>query len=289
MILSSILIFATVVTGEPTPISTQIMLDRAGFSCNFIDGVWGQKSERAKELYAKSSIKPSREPLFCTETVTEAEIASLVKIPDTPQEKAELDHMGYESIQEMYSERGHVSPRCLAKLNPHITDWENVPAGTKIKIPNFNSIDSDLDSWPRKKYDTRPEATLLKISLSRYEITAFDAKGSIIAAFPCSIAANKAKRPEAGELKVVTTVARPNYTYSDGKAKPTKYIYFPGPNCPVGVAWIGLDLPGYGIHGTPNPATIGSAESHGCFRLANWNAARLYSMVKIGCRVIIEE
>ncbi len=289
MILSSLFLFAALSTHEPTPISTQIMLDRAGFSCNQIDGVWGAKSARAKELYALSNIKPSREPLLRTDIVTEAEIASLVKIPETPAEKAELDHMGYESIKEMYAERGHVSPRCLERLNSHIKDWANIKAGEKLTIPNFPSIDEDLDSWPRKKYDTRPEATLLKISLSRYEITAYDAKGNIIAVSPCSIAANKAKRPEAGELKVVTTVARPNYTYSDGKAKPTKYIYFPGPNCPVGVAWIGLDLPGYGIHGTPNPATIGSAESHGCFRLANWNAARLYSMVKIGCRVIIEE
>ena len=61
----------------------------------------------------------------------------------------------------------------------------------------------------------------------------------------------------------------------------------PGPNCPVGVAWIGLSLPGYGIHGTPDPSTIGRAESHGCFRLANWDVARLYSMVKTGTPVEI--
>lgn len=287
--IGTLIVLAAVATGEPTAISTQIMLDRAGFSCNFIDGVWGQKSDRARELYALSDIKPSREPLFCTEEVTEAQIASLVKIPDSPQEKAELDHMGYESIREMYSERGHVSPRCLAKLNPHITDWDNIKAGTKIKIPNFPSIDADLDSWPRKKYDTRAEATLIRISLSRYEITAYDAKGKIIAAFPCSIAKDKAKLPPHGELKVVNTIANPNYTYSDGKAKPTKYIYSPGPNCPVGVAWIGLNLSGYGIHGTPKPESIGSSESHGCFRLSNWNAARLYSMVKAGTKVIVEE
>ena len=56
-------------------------------------------------------------------------------------------------------------------------------------------------------------------------------------------------------------------------------------NC--GVAWLGLNLPGYGIHGTPRPATIGNAESHGCFRLANWNAARLYAMCPVGTSVII--
>ena len=70
--------------------------------------------------------------------------------------------------------------------------------------------------------------------------------------------------------------------------KAKKQILPNGPNCPVGVAWMGLNLPGYGIHGTPNPETIGRAESHGCFRLSNWNAARLYAMCQSGTKVIIE-
>jgi lipoprotein-anchoring transpeptidase ErfK/SrfK len=54
------------------------------------------------------------------------------------------------------------------------------------------------------------------------------------------------------------------------------------------VAWIGLDKPGYGIHGTPNPEQVGRTESHGCFRLANWNAAFLLKLVWIGMPVHIE-
>ena len=59
-------------------------------------------------------------------------------------------------------------------------------------------------------------------------------------------------------------------------------------NCPVGVAWIGLNLPGYGLHGTPRPESIGFTGSHGCFRLANWNAARLYAMCRPGTKVVVE-
>ena len=51
---------------------------------------------------------------------------------------------------------------------------------------------------------------------------------------------------------------------------------------------MGLNLPGYGIHGTPRPESIGFTGSHGCFRLANWNAARLFAMCKSGTRVVIE-
>ena len=62
----------------------------------------------------------------------------------------------------------------------------------------------------------------------------------------------------------------------------------PGPNNPVGVAWIGLDLPGYGIHGTPTPEHVGRTESHGCFRLANWDARTLLGMVWVGMPVTVE-
>jgi lipoprotein-anchoring transpeptidase ErfK/SrfK len=57
----------------------------------------------------------------------------------------------------------------------------------------------------------------------------------------------------------------------------------------VGVAWIGLDKPGYGLHGTVRPQDIGKTGSHGCFRLANWDAARLARAVSIGTPVVVRE
>jgi lipoprotein-anchoring transpeptidase ErfK/SrfK len=47
-----------------------------------------------------------------------------------------------------------------------------------------------------------------------------------------------------------------------------------GPNNPVGVAWIDLSKPHYGIHGTPVPKLVGKTESHGCIRLTNWSAPK---------------
>jgi lipoprotein-anchoring transpeptidase ErfK/SrfK len=62
----------------------------------------------------------------------------------------------------------------------------------------------------------------------------------------------------------------------------------PGPNGPVGVVWIDLTKEHYGIHGTPEPQTIGRAESHGCVRLTNWDAARLAQMVSGSTKVLFE-
>jgi lipoprotein-anchoring transpeptidase ErfK/SrfK len=54
------------------------------------------------------------------------------------------------------------------------------------------------------------------------------------------------------------------------------------------VAWIGLDRPGYGLHGTPAPEQVGRTESHGCFRLANWDARTLLELAWVGLPVRIE-
>jgi lipoprotein-anchoring transpeptidase ErfK/SrfK len=64
-----------------------------------------------------------------------------------------------------------------------------------------------------------------------------------------------------------------------------KLLIPPGPRNPVGVCWIALSLPGYGIHGTPTPEMIGKTGSHGCFRLTNWDATRLGGMVEAGIGV----
>jgi len=51
------------------------------------------------------------------------------------------------------------------------------------------------------------------------------------------------------------------------------------------LVWIALQGEGYGIHGTPEPGNIGKTASHGCVRLANWDALDLAQMVRKGTRV----
>ena len=305
--LASLLIFASLAFAETKTLAVQICLDKAGFSCNTIDGTWGGKSQRALERYCASRnlILPAtpedaydrlfadQDNLFRIETVTQSDLNALVRIPKDPAGKSQLPRMGYETIREMFAERGHVSQRALERTNPGV-DWNIVQPGLKLVIPDFPSIEEELRAGDRGRPNApkRPQAELVKVSLSRFEISAYDANGRQIALFPCSIAKDKGKLPPRGELKITSYIANPNYTYSPdfvpAGRKAAKYIFPEGPNCPVGVAWMGLSLPGYGIHGTPRPESIGNAESHGCFRLANWNAARLYAMCKSGTKIIIE-
>lgn len=59
----------------------------------------------------------------------------------------------------------------------------------------------------------------------------------------------------------------------------------PGPNNPVGTRWLGLGFPGYGIHGTNNPDSIGKAMSAGCIRMLNSDVEELTELVDIGTPV----
>ncbi|MCX7780315.1 MAG: L,D-transpeptidase [Negativicutes bacterium] len=76
-----------------------------------------------------------------------------------------------------------------------------------------------------------------------------------------------------------------------GSPSPTGTFYIankrPNPGGPYGAMWMGLSIPGYGIHGTNNPASIGGYVSKGCIRMYNKDVLELARIVPIGTPVII--
>lgn len=275
-------------------LALQVLLDRQNLSCNCVDGMWGARTEIALVTWQTLNGLPvtgvpdaavlqalgGATNVLARYMVTEADLTnSIAAVPAEWEERAKLPALKYETIQEMLAEKGHTSQRAIERLNPGVA-WPNPPAGTEVTLPDCSSSVS-------------AKAGSLRIALTRMEITAFDAEGKMIALFPCSIARDKSRRP-AGELCVKNVAPNPTYLYDpqmfvpDGP-KASKLVIPPGPNNPVGLAWIGLSLQGYGMHGTPIPEKIGRAESHGCFRLANWNAVKLIKMVRPGVPVIVEE
>jgi lipoprotein-anchoring transpeptidase ErfK/SrfK len=221
-------------------------------------------------------------PVYTTYTITAEDLARLQPLSPTWLGKSQQSALDYETILELVAEKGHAYPGFVRRINPGI-DWTNVVAGTEVQIPNA--------SLPRAK----AKAGFLIIHLQDKNLQVFDANTNLIAHFPCSIAQRVEKRP-VGELHVAVVAPNPNYTFNpevfpesaEARQLNRKLILPPGPNNPVGVAWIGLDKPGYGIHGTPSPEAVGRTESHGCFRLANWNAEYLVRLVGLGTTVYVE-
>ncbi|MDD5676823.1 MAG: L,D-transpeptidase [Kiritimatiellae bacterium] len=277
-----------------TVVAIQTRLDRMNLSCGCIDGKFGRKTRNAIEVWINNTglsrtnatiqtivtMLGSEEGVFAEHVVTEQAIIDLTPIPRTWADKANIATMGYETILEGVAELYHASQAAIRDLNPSIR-WPNPPAGSCLRVPKpFPAV--------------RVCASRLQISLTRKTICVLDTGDAVAAYFPCTIAAKAENRP-VGVLKIATLVEHPNYTFDpalfvedvEARSMTTKAIMSPGPNNPVGTIWIGLNKTGYGIHGTPNPEDIDKAASHGCFRLANWNAEKLIAMVKIGMPIVI--
>lgn len=124
----------------------------------------------------------------------------------------------------------------------------------------------------------------------RKQVFAYDANGTLIAAYPASIGSADTPSPS-GTVTVERVAFNPGYTYNPKinfqQGANDKVLNIPpGPNGPVGTVWMALSKPTYGIHGTPDPSRIGKSQSHGCVRLTNWDATELAKMVKPG--VVVE-
>ena len=283
--------------GYPRPVrdglEAQVALARRGISPGSLDGAVGSQTraaiaafQREEKLSETASLNPDTRlqltldaPVLSGYTVTSNDLARLQPLGKTWLAKANQTALDYETLLELVAETAHAYPALIQKLNPEIC-WTNVAVGTVLKIPQVD--------YP----EVTDKAAFVMIHLSGKFLEAFDAETNLLLHCPCSIAARVEKRP-VGELHVSVVAPHPNYTFDpavfpespEAQAIGHKLILPPGPNNPVGVSWIGLDKPGYGMHGTPAPEQVGRTESHGCFRLANWDAAYLLKLVAIGLRV----
>ena len=275
----------------PRPAATwleaQIELSRRAFSCGSIDGGGGSQSGAALRAFQESENLPVTgrlDPATCARLVlpsppflrislTAEDLAGLQPLSPTWLGKSAKAVLAYETALELVAERTHAHPALLRQLNPAI-DWTAIAPDTSLTVPAIGRV------------AVNTKAAQLHLSLGEHVLEAH---------FPVSIARDVEKR-HVGELHVTVIIPNPDYTFDpdvfpeseEGRKLGRKLILPPGPNNPVGVAWIGLDRPGYGIHGTPAPEQVGRTESHGCFRLANWDALTLVDLAWVGLPVYVD-
>jgi len=279
---------------RPTYLRLQVLLDRAHFSPGEIDGVSGENTRKALRVFR--AVHGLREvadfgprtlralegkepvPTLVSYTVTEDDVRGpFVTIPNEMMEQANLPALGYQSALEALSEKFHINPMLLTRLNP---GKDVATAGVEIQVPNLR------DEPP-------PKAAKIVVSKSKRWLEALNTAGHVIAEYPTTSGSQHDPLP-LGNWKVTRVTPNPAFYYnpdlfwnapeSDAKAK-----LQPGPNNPVGVVWIGLSKEHYGIHGTPEPSLVGHAESHGCVRLTNWDAAELAKIIATGTPVIFRD
>ena len=278
-------------------LKTQVMLDRAGYSPGEIDAAVGTSTKRALDAFTKNGGNASALPAdaVAAYTITDQDAAGPFT-PDIPEdmiEKSKLPALGYQNLLEALGERFHASPALLKKLNPSA----KFAAGEEIQVPNVSAVapvgpprgrQSDAAPSPGN-----PAATTISVHKRSSDLIVTDGTGKVLMYAPVTTGSEHDPLP-IGEWKVTGVQRDPKFHYNpdlfwDAEPGHSKATIPPGPNNPVGVVWIDITREHYGLHGTPEPSTIGKTESHGCVRLTNWDAQKLAGLVRPGTKVVFAE
>lgn len=296
----------------------QLALERLGFSPGAIDGKNGESLKIAlRGFQAANNLEETGEE----DDATKAAIAASLDVPATKfvqippdfagqklypnlpksaAEQAKLSGLGYRNLMEALAERFHTTPETLVALNSADT---RIGANRTIVVPNIADVAAPGPEVAERGWDKtliqlgvafeQPAIKTIIVDKSEGWLRAMSAEGEIIAQFPVTTGSARDPLP-IGKWTVKGVARNPEFHYNpelfwDVSDDKEKKLLQPGPNSPVGVVWIDLSKPHYGIHGTSEPSTIGRAESHGCVRLTNWDAAKLAGMVKPGTNVVFQK
>jgi len=280
----------------------QIFLDQQNFGPGIIDGRWGEFTGKALIHYARAhNLKVTPDiyndlpldtvyPIYVTYTITPADVKTVGPLPTKPPEEAKLKRLPYPDLITFLEERYHSSPDFLRKLNKH-TNLDDLKAGDTVLVPNVAPF--KLEDIKEHKLPDNPTfaARTIYVSVEDKMLDLYDGH-SLIASFPITPGSSALPAPK-GVWEIIGAYTMPEFRWDEamlyhGKRSKNFFELPPGPRNPVGVLWCGLDKIGIGIHGTSYPETIGRATSHGCIRLANWDAIKFSTMITAGMTVVIE-
>ncbi len=277
----------------PALLKAEVLLDRAGFSPGVIDGRDGTNLQHALEAFDTANalaadgaldaatlnalVAADAAPAMQNYVITADDEAGpfIGTPPKDYQALSKLPALGYSTPLQALAEKFHMDQKLLQALNPG-ADFTKVGQTLLVAAPRATSRDMQV--------------TRIEVDKSDDEVRAFGADGKLLAFYPATVGSTE--RPAPSGVFAVTSVApHPAYFYDPARLTFTpagakgKLRIAPGPNNPVGSTWIALTVPTYGIHGSPDPTTIGKRQSHGCVRLTNWDAVELGKSVKKGVQV----
>lgn len=308
-------------SGSPidgTIFHAQVLLDQAGFSPGVIDGREGTSLEQAIRGFQKANgltasgeldgrtrqalLRRSR-PSTVMVKLTPEDVGGpfTYPLPEKPEEQAKLDRLGYRNMLEKVAERYHTTPETVVALNG---PDKRIGVGETLRLPNVSPASRDYSGADEKQAQLlgmlnvgadQPQGDYIVVDKSEGTLKVYkgefpsgskEASGQLVAQFPVTTGSERDPLP-LGNWKVTTYSFLPPFNFQpdlfwDVADSEAEQKLPPGPNGPVGVAWLDLTKEHYGIHGTNEPQTIDKTQSHGCLRLTNWDVMRLSRMMRPG-------
>lgn len=177
---------------------------------------------------------------------------------------------------------GQIAPRFgmrteLAATVNHLADRNRLRLGQQLILSNRHIVPAKL-----------PDGLVINLGdLTLYWLR----DGAVVESFPVGVGRAAWQTP-AGHYSIVSRRRDPIWHVPPSiqkemqeKREAVKKKVPPGPDNPLGKYWLQLSAPGYGIHGTNAPASVGKYTTHGCIRLRPDDIERLYHEVPNGTPV----
>lgn len=144
-------------------------------------------------------------------------------------------------------------------------------------IKRANDLKSDIIIAGKSlKVNTKP----FSIAIDKSQNVLFLKRGGeVIKTY--TVATGRDNSTPAGDFKVVNRLVSPTWFRTGAVIPPDS------PENILGSRWIGLDVKGYGIHGTVKPDQLGQQVTLGCVRMSNEDVEELFSLIPVGTEVTI--
>lgn len=304
-------------------VKVQIVLDRAKFRPGKIDGLGGEFTQKAADRYAMVQGIPEGQRIdtsgvaqpYIDYTVTEKDLEWVGEMASKPEEQAKLKRLPYANSWEAIAEKFHTDLDFLKELNPALQS--DPKPGDVVRVPDVEPFEvsavaelekkrreekkreKDNAAKPKQAEDSTEtegeperEPVLSLVLLREPRLIEIYEDDKLAGCFPCTPGSEKFPVPE-GTWKITSNTLLPYFRWDKsvletGKRSENAYNLPPGPNNPVGIVWLAINIPSRGMHGTASPDQIGRNSSAGCVRLANWDAWELAQRAKAGTPVLVK-